>query len=282
VGKSQMRAENVEGYSMDFFRVFNTSAAGYANQLPRIKYAPKIRAALKEASLYAENNYSGEEAEKLQLLVNELEKRAEEAITPPKRGAIATAINRFSYVWLLSSGASAATQLTSLPIRVLPALGSRYGYGKAAAKLALFSNVFKSVGYTVTHEDGSKSYTWPSMDLSPMVTSNPLRKRFFTALQDRGVFNDVPTEAITQMGATPENVKLTGEGALAQVGAATDKTFSVMSAMFTSAEQLTRQVSGAHRLRMPPVFSLFSVADGLFHLGTRQFNDARPFLGFTF
>lgn len=250
VGKSQMRAENVEGYSMDFFRVFNTSAAGYANQLPRIKYAPKIRAALKEASLYAENNYSGEEAEKLQLLVNELEKRAEEAITPPKRGAIATAINRFSYVWLLSSGASAATQLTSLPIRVLPALGSRYGYGKAAAKLALFSNVFKSVGYTVTHEDGSKSYTWPSMDLSPMVTSNPLRKRFFTALQERGVFNDVPTEAITQMGPTPENVKLTGEGALAQVGAATDKTFSVMSAMFTSAEQLTRQVSGMSFVEM--------------------------------
>lgn len=250
LGKNQMRAENVEGYSMDFFRVFNTSATGYANQLPRIKYAPKIRAVIKEASLYAENNYSGEVAEKLQLLINELETRAEEAITPPKRGAIAVAINRFAYVWLLSSAASAATQMTSLPIRVLPALGSRYGYGKATAKLALFSNVFKSVGYTVTHEDGSKTYTWPSMDLSPMVTSNPLRKKFFKALQDRGVFNDAPTEAITQMGATPENVKLTGEGAMAQAGAMTDKAFGAMTAGFTSAEQITRQIAGLARAEL--------------------------------
>jgi hypothetical protein len=250
LGKSQMRAENVPGYSMDFFRVFNTSASGYASQLPRIKYAPKIRDAVKAASLYVENNYPQNVQQKLQLFVDELEKRAEEAISPPKRGAVVSAINRMSFLWLLSSGASAGTQMTSLPIRVLPALGSRYGYGAAIAKMAIFSNPLKSVGFWVTHADGTKSFTWPSMETAPVITSSPLRTRMYKALEDRGVFNDAPTEAITQTGATPENTKLTGESALAQAGAATDKVFRVMTAGFTSAERLSRQITGMSFVEM--------------------------------
>ena len=250
LGQRQIRAENVEGYSMDFFRVFNTSAASYANQLPRIKYAPKIRSAIEEASLYVQNNYSGETAAKLQQFVDEIDIRAEEAITPPQRSATVGFLNRVAFLFLLSSGASAATQLTSIPIRVLPALGSRYGFGRASAKLAVFSNFYNSVGVWEKQSDGTEKFVWPSMEYSSIIKSNPLRSKFFRALQERGVFNDTPTEAITQMGATPETVKLTGEGATAGAMALTRKGVDIMAAAFHSSEMISRQIAAMSRAEL--------------------------------
>jgi hypothetical protein len=238
--KQFLHAEKVTGFSADILRNFKTSATAYANQLSKLKYATDISNTIQRARDSLEGMPSDQKG-RLSLFVDEMAARANEEVNPPEEGQLATRINQFAFLMLLTSPASAATQMASVPIMVMPTLGQQYGYGKASAQFVKMINIFKSVGVTNKDaESGDVTFTAPSLASSDMARRDPnLNRAFQEAAEKYNLFNLTNVELITNTASTPagayDNIPQTA-GRIAIRG---------MTALFTGAERLSREIAFA-------------------------------------
>jgi hypothetical protein len=131
--------------------------------------------------------------------------------------------------------------MASVPIMVMPTLGAEYGYGKASMQFVKMMNVFKTVGVTNTDTDsGDVTFTAPSLASSDMARKNPnLNRAFQEAKEKYNLFTLTNTAIITNAASTPagayDNVPQT----------ATRVIFQGMSALFTGAERISREIAFA-------------------------------------
>ena len=238
--KQFIHAEKVTGFSADILRNFKTSATAYANQLSKLKYNTEISNTIQRARDSLQGMPAAEKG-RLELFVNEMATRTQEEINPPPEGQLATRVNQFAFIMLLTSPASAATQMASVPIMVMPTLGAEYGYGKASMQFVKMMNVFKTVGVTNTDTDsGDVTFTAPSLASSDMARKNPnLNRAFQEAKEKYNLFTLTNTAIITNAASTPagayDNVPQT----------ATRVIFQGMSALFTGAERISREIAFA-------------------------------------
>jgi len=158
--KQFIHAENVTGFSKDIFRNFQVATTRIANQATKIRYGQEV-----ENEIQAANDTTAgmppDMQEELKGFVNEIAIRAREEFDPRPRSRIANGLTQFAYYWLLSGAASAAIQTTALPIFVMSHLNPEYGYGKSAAKLAKWMNVYNSMGFTAENYEGERTLTAP-------------------------------------------------------------------------------------------------------------------------
>jgi hypothetical protein len=238
--KQFIHAEKVTGFSADILRNFKTSATAYANQLSKLKYATDISNTIQRARDSLEGMPSDQKG-RLSLFVDEMAARANDEVNPPEEGQLATRINQFAFLMLLTSPASAATQMASVPIMVMPTLGQQYGYGKASVQFAKMMNIFSSVGVTNKDaESGDVTFTAPSLASSDMARRDPnLNRAFQEAAEKYNLFNLTNVELITNTASTPagayDNIPQTA-GRIAIRG---------MTALFTGAERLSREIAFA-------------------------------------
>jgi len=232
--KQFLHADNVTGFSADIFRNFKTSAMRLSTQAARLKYADDLTASVQRGR----DTLSGNpDKAKLELFVNELGARAEDEINPQTPSGLATGLNQLAYYWLLTAPASAATQMASIPIMVMPSLNQEYGYGKASLKLAKYMNIWKSIGVTKLDPNGDVVYTAPSIGNSKVVTSSPILQRAFEEFVDRGVTTLTNTSVLTNRNRTPENAYDNIPGVAFRTLTTT------MSALFNGAERISREMS---------------------------------------
>lgn len=238
--KQFIHADKITGFSADILRNFKTSATAYSNQLAKLKYSTEISNTIQRAR----DTLEGMPADmrgRMELFVNEMAQRSQEEINPPEEGKLATRVNQFAFIMLLTSAASAATQMASIPVMVMPTLGQQYGYGKASAELAKLMPVWNSVGYTQKDpETGDVTYTAPSLASSDMARKNPnLNRAFQEAIEKYNLFSLTNTSVITNTNKTPaaayDNIPQTA-ARVAMDG---------MSALFTGAERMSREISFA-------------------------------------
>jgi hypothetical protein len=238
--KQFLHAEKITGFSADILRNFKTSATAYANQLSKLKYATDISNTIQRARDSLEGMPSDQKG-RLSLFIDEMAARANDEVNPPEEGQLATRINQFAFLMLLTSPASAATQMASVPIMVMPTLGQQYGYGKASVQFAKMMNIFSSVGVTNKDaESGDVTYTAPSIASSDMARKDPnLNRAFQEAAEKYNLFNLTNVELITNTASTPagayDNIPQTA-GRIAIRG---------MTALFTGAERLSREIAFA-------------------------------------
>ena len=232
--KQFLHADNVTGFSADIFRNFKVSAMRLSTQAARLKYIDDISSEVQRGR----DTLSGNpDKPKLELFVNELGARAQDEISPPEPSKWATRINQFAYYWLLTAPASAATQMASVPIMVMPTLNQEYGYAKTAVKFAKYLNIWKSMSITKVEPNGDVVDTAPSLGNSRMVKGNPLLEKAFNELVERGVTTLTNTSVLTNRNRTPNNAYDN------IAGVALRNTATVMSALFNAAEQLSREVT---------------------------------------
>jgi hypothetical protein len=131
--KQFLHAENVTGFSADVFRNFTESAMKIASQTSRLKYADQIESTIDSGREALAGN---PQKKKLELFINEVADRARTELMPQEDHWFTNNINKLAYYWFLTGVASAAAQLASIPLMVMPTLNHDYGYGKAAAKFA--------------------------------------------------------------------------------------------------------------------------------------------------
>lgn len=238
--KQFIHAEKVTGFSADVLRNFKTSATAYANQLAKLKYGTEIGNTIQRAR----DTLQGMPADmrgRMELFVNEMDKRAQAEVNPPEDSAFAAGLNQFAFIMLLTGAASAATQMASIPIMVMPTLSEQYGYGKASVELAKLMPIWKSVGVTQKDsETGEVTYTAPSLASSDLARKNPnLNRAFQEAAEKYNLFNLTNTSVITDSARTPDN---SPESMLGKTG----KTITRgMTALFTGSERMSREISFA-------------------------------------
>jgi hypothetical protein len=234
--KQFLHSENVTGFTSDIFRNFKNSATSYANQLSKLKYANDITASIQRARDSLEGMPAMERA-KMELFVNELSQRAQEEINPPDPGKIATRVNQFAFLMLLTSAASAATQMASVPVMVMPSLNAEYGYGASAKAFAKYSQIWKSMGVTQEQANGDVEFTAPSMGSSKMVKNNPILQRAFQAAIDREVTTLTNTSVLTNRNRTPDSSFKNLPGTALRVG------LNGITAMFNGSERMSRELT---------------------------------------
>jgi hypothetical protein len=236
--KQFLHAEEVTGFSADIFRNFKTTANTYANQLAKLKYGIEIEEQIQRANEYLEGAPPAE-AERDRVVIKEIAQRARQEINPTPVSKAVTIANQFAYYWLLTSGASAATQFLSMPMVVMPTLTGRYGAAKSTALLTKYMAMWNSIGTKETLPGGEKT-TNISFGTSKMVKNNPLLKAAFDAAVDRHVTTITNTSVLTDLGATPERVS---ESNLGLAGRSPVIALRAMGSLFSGAERLTREMT---------------------------------------
>ena len=241
--KQFLHAENITGFSSDVLRNFKSTATSYSNQLAKLKYGSSLRNEIQRArdSLTPEYRVpakplSPDERARLELFINEMNIRVEEELNPPEQSKLPDHINRFAYIMLLTSGASAITQMTSIPQMVMPNLNVDYGYINAARAFMRYVNIFKGVNLPKRSEEGEISWEAPSISSYSAVKDNPLRSKAFQAAVDKDIFQNTNISVLTDRRPTPMGVS----------GKAYDyrKTFyNMITALFNGSERMSREMT---------------------------------------
>ena len=234
--KQFMHAENVTGFTSDIFRNFQTSATRIANQATKLRYGQDVEAEIQAAKDSTEGMPPNMQ-EELEGFINEVAVRAREEFDPRPQSRVANGLTQFAYYWLLSGAASAAIQTTSLPIFVMSHLNPEYGYGKSAAKLARWMNVYKSMSFTTDTYEGEKTLTAPTVRESSLFDNNPILQQAFDEALARNVTTQLSGTPYSDSNRTPTNAR----NSLPRV--ALRETANLMSGLFTGAERLTREIT---------------------------------------
>jgi hypothetical protein len=234
--KQFIHAENVTGFSKDIFRNFQVATTRIANQATKIRYGQEV-----ENEIQAANDTTAgmppDMQEELKGFVNEIAIRAREEFDPRPQSRIANGLTQFAYYWLLSGAASAAIQTTALPIFVMSHLNPEYGYGKSAAKLAKWMNVYNSMGFTAENYEGERTLTAPTVRESSLFDKNPILQRAFDEALARNVVNQLSGTPYSDSNRTPTNARNSASRVVLR------ETANLMSGLFTGAERLTREVA---------------------------------------
>jgi hypothetical protein len=237
IRKQFLHSDNITGFSSDILTNTKNMAMRYASQLPKLKYAEEAQKALTAARDSLEGMPPRERL-KQDIIINEIASRVDNALDPSSPSAVTAFINRFSYLMTLTSGATAITQMTSLPIRVLPNLGAQYGYGKATAALARFAPVWDMVGKVKDEGRGNVSYAGPSAGKMGFVQKDPLLARALERAYETGAVTETPTAMINDLLPTPISV-----ASKDSLNYGTTQALKIMTAMFNASERVSREIA---------------------------------------
>jgi hypothetical protein len=188
------------GFSTDLLRNTATTASRMAVQLPRLKYAPLLRNTLSAARESV--------AERLELLpfVEETQRRVDLALSGREGGiseAVAGVANKTSYIWYLSSAASALIQPFSVVLTGLPVIGANHNdMAGAAYELGKMMTLVNQYGITRKNLDGSVSYSAPSLANSNALSAD--EKRAVKEMMARGVQESTYASLVWEYKRNPE------------------------------------------------------------------------------
>ena len=230
VRKQFIHREGVPGFSLDVVRSIAKSVMQNSMQLPKLKYAQRLRNSVSQA------RDSIAERPHLTPYVQEMERRADSALAPPNTGIgmqVAGAANRVAFVFYLSSASSALIQPMSLLITGAPVLWARHGVAATTAELTRLLQFWKTLGVTKKNLDGTVSWEAPSLAYAKGLT--PMQQRAVKELSARGLFQSTtaadlygrPDQPSEEYGSKWEKTK--------------DYTNMVFVGLIQSTERLTRE-----------------------------------------
>lgn len=237
-----LHAENITGFSADIMRNFIDSSNKYSVQLARLQYGVQVDEQLGRARDSLEGRGTLDRA-KYEQFVNEVAARAKADISPPPPDswdAAAHTINQVAYIWLLTSGATAAVQMASVPTMVMPNLAANYGYIQSSKAFGKYMQIWKSMGITETDANGEVTFTGPSIGNSKLVQGSELLQRAFEAALDRGVTSITNTSILTNRGRTPDQMDIRGWKSIPGISRTL---YNCMTAPFNAAERLSREMT---------------------------------------
>lgn len=249
VRRRLMHADEVTGYSSDLLNHFSRQVTSYANQLSKMAYAGRIRNEIKGAKDNIKSpDTPNEEARKLRDVIQEMETRAEQEIKPDPQSAFVNILNRMSFFYYLTSGATALVQTTAIPIRVVPRLWREYGFAKGTAMWIKYMKLWNSLGYpTVTRKPsglGDQLFAKiPSVLGSDFLKTGKNAAVLQRAAKEATQRNLLQTVTDTLVQNEREAPLKNRDGVLGTTSAVLAETGNVMGVMFRGMENITRQAS---------------------------------------
>lgn len=235
VQKSFIHANLVPGASADFIRTFNTKARSFSNQISKLSYIRKIELALDDARKSIDSLPPLEQA-RAGVFIDNMAEHVKQVVEPPMQNKFTNFVNRGAFIWFLSSAATAFTQTSAIPIRVLPHLGARYGYTKTTGKFGKYMKVWDTLGTRHEEPDGSVNFSLPNVGDSAFLRGNKLAQRAYREGHKRRVFESTSVNAL-KGEATPKT------GSQKLIGRITESVYNGLTGLFNMSEKITREAA---------------------------------------
>ena len=235
IRKSFIHAELVTGASADFVQTFLSTAGSYANQIAKLQYANKIELAVNDARKSIESLPPMEQS-RAGVYVNEMAARAQQTLNPPEPGKFVNFLNRGAFLWFLTSAATALTQQTGIPIRVVPRLGADYGYGRTSAMWAKYMKVWDTLGVLHEEPDGTTNYKLPDMENSQLLRKDKELQRAYREGRARRVF-ETTSISLLRNDPTP---RMEDQNIVGRIG---EGVYNSLTGLFNMSEKISREAS---------------------------------------
>ena len=228
VRKMFMNRKGTAGMELDMLRAFTSSAFHMSYQHSRYKFSRGMfdDLAMARQGLKEKDTKEGKiDAE----YVAELEKRMEYIMNPTDTGGIPGFLSNASFIWFMTSPASALVNMLGVVAVGLPVVGARFGNAKTAAKMSALAKKFAGAGFK--DKDGNAAF--PSLNNKAGILTE-LQQRAYDKLVVDGLFDITLSHDIVGMAEAPSNL-YTGK---------TQGVMKVLSGLFHGAEKFNREVVG--------------------------------------
>lgn len=226
IRKMFMNRQGIQGMSQDMLRAFTASAFRISYQQSRLKYSDKLYGAVDSAEKYIDG-MDPDEKKVYGDYIGELEKRLQYIMNPPDTGKLPGFLSNVSFLWYMTSPASAVVNMLGVPAMGIPIVGARYGNGKTAALMTDYARKFATTGF----KDAAGKWAFPSFSNKPGMFNARQQKAFDQFVAD-GLIDITLTHDIVGLSETPSNL-YTGR---------MQKVMQVLSAAFHGAEKFNREV----------------------------------------
>lgn len=238
-----IHSKEVVGFQQNPLLQFQQQAVAYANQLSKLAYASDLTNLVSGAMelLEKDNSRPVSERAKLATFIHEMGQRVDQELNPKEQNNAINILNRVSYMYYLTSAGTAVANMLSIPIRVIPRLGSHFGYGRGTKLWTKYMKVWSSVGmpHLGEFEDGITHALMPSVGGSRMVKGNPLLMKAFKEGESRNILQTVSTAMIDSERATPHKTK----GVMGKLATGATRVANAMGYMFNATENVSRQIT---------------------------------------
>jgi len=225
IRKMFMNREGIQGMNQDMLRAFTASAFRIAYQQSRLAHSDKLYRDIDGA----ESKLEGMPANEKKVYgdyIGELEKRLQYIMNPPDTGKIPSALSNISFIWYMTSPASALVNMLGVPAVGIPVVGAKFGNVATAKTMTDYARKFATTGFI---KDGKPAF--PSFANKPGMFTAQQQEAFDKFVAD-GLIDITLTHDIVGLAETPSNL-YTGR---------TQKVMQVLSGMFHGAEKFNREV----------------------------------------
>lgn len=228
IRKMFMNRENIPGMDLDMLRAFTSSAFHMAYQHSRFKYSRPIYNSLDAASAQIDE-MDPEESKVLSEYMKEIrEHRVGYIMNPIDTGKTAARLSNLSFLWFMTSPASAITNMLGVPAVGLPVVGAKFGNAKAFATMTAYSKKVLGSGF----KDKNGKFSSPSLSHRLDILSEAQKEAYLRAVAD-GIIDITLSHDIVGLAETPS--------ALYEQGVE-HTVMKYASATFHGAEKFNREV----------------------------------------
>jgi Large polyvalent protein associated domain 39 len=235
--KQWIHRKGTAGFSGDALRNFVRAGFSSAGHLSKLRFGKDITLAVDAARDSLKGN---PEKPLLEQFVSAINDRTKLELNPTVEDGLytkfANGVNQAAFTMYLTSVKSAIANMTAIPIFGLPVLGSRYGMGNAAAKLASYGNIFNHTTVVTTKPNGDLQWPSVSVGMSKHVQGNKVLAAAFADAAERGITEITRTYDLLQMSRMPSDA-LSNPAVKFKRAAV-----NMMGALFHASERMNREI----------------------------------------
>lgn len=237
--KQFIKSKNRLGWSSDILRTVGTTAEEYASDIARLRFVPDIDRALNAAKKSIESIPVSQKTLARDFITN-IEGRINGEMEPQPKGLankIVPWANQLAYISFLTAPATALVQVTALPMRVAPNLWGKYGLAQTTRAMGRYMNVFNNMPKFEGKGTKRKTISIPTLMESNIVKNSKRHKDALTRATDEYGLIMPLSEFTMGQERTPQTAAQGRRSELLQ------KSYDVMTYLFDTSEQLTREVA---------------------------------------
>lgn len=226
--KRFIHRKGVSGMSVDMADAFAHSAFHMAYQLSRKKNSREIYRLIDGAEQNVKEKGGRERTIESDYL-NEVKKRVTSIMNPIDTGGLPNLLSNFSFLWYLTSPASALVNMLGVPAVSIPVMGARFGNVNSTTAVFNYTKLFAKSGFK--GPDGKT--TFPSIN-NNLGLLNDLQQRAFKKLGADGLFDITLPHTLVGLAEKPSTM---ASGVM-------DTALKYGTALFHGAEKFNREIVG--------------------------------------
>jgi hypothetical protein len=226
IRKAFMNRKGTAGMNTDMLRAFTSSAFHMSYQQSRYKFSRGLYGDIDAAKQFVRSK-GGKEGEVDAEYLGELDQRLGYIMNPTDTGTIPSFLSNASFIWFMTSPASALVNMMGVPAVGAPVLSAKFGAANTVKKIAEYTKKFTSTGFRDT--DGNIAF--PSFTNKPQLFT-PIQQRAFDQFVADGLIDITLSHDLVGMAEAPSNLYTSR----------TQTAMKWLSGMFHGAEKFNREI----------------------------------------